>query len=284
MGDEKTVRFAINTPNFGFYHDPRLMADLAHEAEESGWDGFFIWDHIDPGYGQIIPSGDPWIILTAMTMTTSRIKLGPMVVPVPRRRPSKLARETVTLDQLSNGRLILGVGIGSDRRREYSSFGESTDDKLHAEMLDEQLEMLPRFWSGETFDFAGKHYQVNGAHFLPAPVQTPRIPIWVAATWPNKKPFRRAAQWDGLTPISKEMPLTPEVYREMIIYILSQRASDQPFDVLAAGRTTGTDKEQDRDKVAAYADAGVTWWQEGFGLEDTLEGLRARIHQGPPIK
>src|SRR3954447_26559286 len=123
------MRFAINTPNFDIFADPRVLANLAREAEAAGWDGFFIWDHIGADWPP--PIGDPWIQLAAMASATTRIKLGPLVTPIPRRRPWKLSREAVSLDQLSNGRLILGVGIGSDSGREYSAYGESPDDMLH---------------------------------------------------------------------------------------------------------------------------------------------------------
>jgi alkanesulfonate monooxygenase SsuD/methylene tetrahydromethanopterin reductase-like flavin-dependent oxidoreductase (luciferase family) len=258
------------------------MAELAHEAEESGWDGFFIWDHIGAAWPP--PVADPWILMAAMAMTTNRIKIGPIVTPVPRRRPSKLARETVTLDHLSNGRLVFGVGIGSDSGQEYSCFGEATDDKLHAEMLDEGLEVLTGLWSGETFSYDGKHYQVNEARFLPRPVQQPRIPIWVAGVWPNKKPFRRAARWDGICPIGTggDGTLTPEDYREMLVYMKQNRQSDAPFDVLAYGHTTGEDRAADADAVGPFAEAGVTWWQEGFDWTHSVEQVRDRIRKGPP--
>src|SRR5437764_1478841 len=134
------MQFAIDTPNFGDFHDARLLAELAHDAEAAGWDGFFLWDHIGAAWPP--PIGDPWVQMAAMAMTTERIKLGPLVTPLPRRRPWKLAREAVTLDHLCGGRLILGVGIGSDSGQEFSAYGESPDNKLHAAMLDEGLEVL----------------------------------------------------------------------------------------------------------------------------------------------
>ena len=147
---------------------------------------------------------DPWIALTAMAMVTNRIKLGPMIIPLPRRRPWKLARESVTLDRLSQGRLILGMGIGSDSFfKEYSTYGESQDDKLHGAMLDEGLDVLVRLWSGVRVNYTGQHYQLHDALFLPTPLQRPRIPIWIAGFWPMKKPFRRAAQWDGFCPLKQ---------------------------------------------------------------------------------
>ncbi len=279
------MQFAINIPNFGCFGDARMLAELAHEAEDMGWDGFFIWDHIGGDSEQALPMADPWIALTAMAMTTSRIKLGVIVTPLPRRRPWKLARESVTLDRLSQGRLILGVGIGSDVFiKEYSSYGESTDDKLHGAMLDEGLDVLTQLWSGEKVNYSGQHYQIHDALFLPTPLQQPRIPLWVAGIWPFKKPFRRAARWDGVCPLKHPNQLmSPEDMREMLAYIRQFRTQDGPFDVLATGNTSGTDHQKDRDLIMPYAEAGATWWQEGFLFhEGELEAARTRIRQGPP--
>ena len=272
------MQFAINTPNFDYFGDPRLLAELAHEAEESGWDGFFIWDHILRDRRAEI--ADPWVELTAMAMTTKRIKLGPMVTPLPRRRPWIVARQALTLDHLSNGRLILGVGIGHDFAREFSAFSESPDDKLHGEMLDEGLEILKLLWSGETISFEGKHYQLRDVQFLPKPVQY--IPIWIAGYWPNKKPFRRAARWDGVTPIVPDSNITAEQVRDIISYMKDQRGNDTPFDLLVAGNTTGKDRAQDVALVTPYAEAGATWWQEAFDWNYTLDQVRERIRLGPP--
>ncbi len=274
------MRFAINTPNFGDFANPHLVAELAHEAEDSGWDGYFLWDHIGADWPDAV--ADPWIELAAMALSTSRILIGPIVTPMPRRRPQKLARETVTLDHLSNGRLVLGVGIGSDSGREYSCYSELPDDKLHGEMLDEGLEVLTRMWSGEKFSYEGQHYSITNAHFLPRPRQQPRIPIWVAGVWPNKKPFRRAAQWDGVCPMGRDGVMTPDDFRDMLAYIEEYRTSDAPFDVVRGARTPGKDAGEDAAIVAPYAEAGVTWWSEGFDWNDTLEAVRARIHTGPP--
>ena len=272
--------YAINTPNFGIYSDPRLMAELAHEAEESGWDGFFIWDHIGAGWSVAI--ADPWIELAAMAMTTKRIKLGPVVTPLPRRRPWKVARETVTLDLLTNGRLILGVGIGSDSGREYSCYHEATDDKQHGAMLDEALDVIIRLWSGEKCSYQGIYYQLEDAHFLPVPIQRPRIPIWVSGVWPNKKPFRRAARWDGIVPIVANGNLSAEQFRDMMAYLRNYREGQTEFAAVASGRTTGTDTAKDRDTVMAYSEAGATWWQEGMDWNDSLEQVHKRIRLGPP--
>jgi alkanesulfonate monooxygenase SsuD/methylene tetrahydromethanopterin reductase-like flavin-dependent oxidoreductase (luciferase family) len=272
------MHFAIDTPNFGDYADPRLLAQLASEAESAGWEGFFLWDHI--GASWPYPVGDPWVQLTAIALTTTHIKLGPIVTPLPRRRPWKLARETVTLDQLSNGRLILGVGIGSDSAQEYSCFGQATDDRIHGSMLDEGLAVLTGLWHGEPFSYQGAHYQIQNAHFLPRPQQTPRIPIWVAGVWPNKRPFRRAAAWDGVCPIGRDQLPTPQDIQTMVAYIQQHRSVDSPFDVVLGAYERDTPEMH--DKCAEYAAAGVTWWLECFDWHDSIDTVRVRIRQGPP--
>ncbi len=274
------MRYALDLPNFGDWANPRTLADLAREAEEAGWDGFFLWDHLQTA--QPLPFADPWVALAAMALNTQRIRLGTMVTPLPRRRPWKLARETVSVDQLSGGRLILGVGIGINQWREYSAFGESTDDALHGAMLDEALEVLIGLWSGESFSFQGKQYQVQDARFLPTPVQQPRIPIWVAGMWPNKPPFRRAARLDGVFPIGRDSQMTPADVRAMLDYIRAYRTSADPFDVIVAGWAYAHGQAAGDALLADYARAGVTWWLEGFLENDSTDDVRARIRQGPP--
>jgi alkanesulfonate monooxygenase SsuD/methylene tetrahydromethanopterin reductase-like flavin-dependent oxidoreductase (luciferase family) len=270
--------FAIDTPNFGDYGEPRLVAELAQEAEEAGWDGFFLWDHI--GADWPFPVGDPWIALAAMAMTTQRIKLGPLVTLLPRRRPWKLARETVTLDRLSHGRLILGVGSGSDRGHEYSCFAEATDDRQHGAMLDEGLEILTRLWSGEPCHYSGDYYQVHGAHFLPTPVQSPHIPIWVANVWPHTRPLRRAACFEGVVPMAEDHTLSPEELAQIVASVRKYHASAAPFDVAFGSPDLG--EKQVRELLPAYAAAGVTWWLECFSWSHALPEVHRRIRQGPP--
>src|SRR5215218_8071647 len=192
------MKYAIHAPNFATYSDPRALAELAHEAEDAGWDGFFLWDHVFWKVPQPEPVADTWTVLAAMAALTTRIMLGPLITPLPRRRPWTVARQAVTLDHLSGGRVVLGVGIGGDWFGDYSTFGEPAGDREHGEMLDEALAVITGLWTGEAFSYSGRHYTVKEAHFVPRPVQQPRIPIWVAGVWPNKKPFRRAALWDGV--------------------------------------------------------------------------------------
>ena len=282
------MKFAIDIPNHtGDYADVRLVAEVAHEAEEAGWDGFFVWDHIGANWGESHVS-DPWIMLTAIALKTERMRIGPMVTPIPRRRPWKLAREIVTLDQLTHGRVVLGVGTGSGA--EYSSYHERESNKEHGEMLDEGLEVLLQLWSGEAFDYHGQYYQLDNVRHLPKPVQQPRIPIWVAGNWPNKKPMQRAAHWDGAFPLGKDLgfneQMSPTAIRECLDYIQGQQSPEraaQPYDVLHWGLLEGKDNEADAALVETYAEAGVTWWVENICWErGSLQQQREYIRKGPP--
>ena len=279
------MQFAIDLPPFGPFSDPHLVAQLAEIAEEAGWHGFFLWDHMNyrlDGSPEPMEIADPWIMLAAIALRTTSIKLGPMVTPLPRRRPWKLARETATLDRLSGGRLVLGVGLGSDYDGEYHDFGEPTDTRVHGAMLDEGLAILMRLWSGEEVSYQGQHYQLASVQFRPTPVQRPRIPIWVAGIWPHKKPFRRAAQFDGVYPQRSGRALTPEDLLEILAFLQTQRTQTTPFEALAYGRTSGTDKAADAAHVSSFAQAGATWWLEHFAPQQTVEQVRERIQQGPP--
>jgi alkanesulfonate monooxygenase SsuD/methylene tetrahydromethanopterin reductase-like flavin-dependent oxidoreductase (luciferase family) len=277
------MKFAFDTPQFGAFADPRLLAQLAHEAEDAGWDAFFLWDHIQVGWPDAV--ADPWIALAGIAMATSRILIGPIVTPLYRRHPWKLARETVTLDHLSGGRVVLGVGLGDDVFGEIRTFDGPINPRTRAAMLDEGLAVLLGLWSAEKFSFEGKHYTIRDAQFLPAPLQKPRIPIWVAGTWPRKPPFRRAARFDGVLPISGniETQLTPSQVCDLVAFIKSVRTSDAPFEVIQSGETSGEHADEDRAIVASYEEAGATWWFEGrLPWRSSVEKVRTRIRMGPP--
>ena len=191
---------AIAVPNFG--EEPAGLIELGVAAEEAGFDGFFLWDHIvfsnrDDGP----PIIDPWLVLAVVAARTSRIRLGTMITPVPRRRPWQLARQTASLDRLSGGRLILGVGIGSPAYGDFGIFHEPSGDRARADMLDEGLAVLDGLWSGERFSYAGQHFTVDPVRFTPVPVQRPRVPVWVGGVLPATRPIARAARWDGVVPI-----------------------------------------------------------------------------------
>src|SRR5438270_12573066 len=231
------MRYGVYVPHSGPYGDARILADLAYEAEETGWDGFFLWDQVSkttltPGAD---PIGDPWIALAAIALRTRAIRLGPLVTPLPRRRPWMIARETVSLDHLSGGRLILGVGSGGGYF-DFEALGEASDAKTLAALLDEGLEVLTGLWSGEPYHHEGMAYHIKEAQFLPRPVQSPRIPIWVAALWPAKAPLRRAARWDGVIPIGRDLPLTamltPAQMHEIVHFVTSQAGNTTPFELV----------------------------------------------------
>lgn len=272
------VKYGFITPNFGCWADACLLADLAHEAEGAGWNGFFMWDHLQ--FGTVESAADPWVALTAMAMRTEQIRLGPLVTPVPRRHIAKLARETATLDRLSNGRLILGVGAGSARQPEYTAFGDEGGPKTRAAKLDEGLEVLTGLWGGKRVDHHGAYYRVECPGFE-SPVQQPRIPLWIAAVWPARKPLRRAARWDGVAPIVRDIDkgqvIDSSDFRELVRYTMEHRSSSEPFDVIQFGQTK---EAGDTAVVGAYAEAGASWWIEA--ARRTPEGTRERLRKGPP--
>ncbi|MEM7466607.1 MAG: LLM class flavin-dependent oxidoreductase [Pseudomonadota bacterium] len=278
------MKFAIYVPNFGAFGDARALAELARDAEDAGWDGFFIWDHVLWSKPVEQPVVEPWVALTAIAMATERIRIAPIITPLPRRRPWQLARQAASLDQLSGGRLIIGAGIGFDGFGDYSAFGETTDAVIHGQMLDEALTILNGLLSGDPFAFKGEHYQVEETQFLPSALQRPRIPIWLAGLWPGTKPFRRAAKWDGIVPLRKgpNDPLEPHEYRDMAAYITEhQEGAGTSFDIVGpSGKWRPTQAE-----VAAYEEVGVTWWKAGFGPNHSIEEVRREIKLGPqPIK
>jgi alkanesulfonate monooxygenase SsuD/methylene tetrahydromethanopterin reductase-like flavin-dependent oxidoreductase (luciferase family) len=275
------MHYGIYIPVFGEYASPSTLADLACEAELAGWDGFYIWDHVL--FSQTLQFTDPWIALSAIALKTKKIRLGPLVTPLPRRRPWKVARETVAIDHLSGGRLIQGVGIGGDWWREYSGFGEVADAKIHSAMLDESLEVLAGLWSGSVFTYHGKYYQVNEVQFLPTPIQAPHIPIWTTVIWPNKPPLKRAARWDGIFPLQSKGPMTPDNIREMLSYIQRYRTNDRPFDVVF-DHDVSSSINVDIAIIDEYARAGVTWWLESFDYNHSTEMVQKYIRQGPPRK
>ena len=269
------MRSALFLPIFDDLADPRVLVQLAVEAEDAGWDGMFLWDHIrwrEPVRG----AADPWIALTAMACATSRIRIGPMVTPLARRRPAKLARETASLDIFSGGRLTLGVGIGSDEfGQEYSITGEDVDDKTRAEKLDESLQILQAAWSGEEVRHRGRHFTVDGMRFLPRPVQRPGVPVWVGGYHGKVKPLRRAARYQGYFPIGVD---SPDQIAEAVAQIVELRrqagADDGEYDVVIS-------LLPDEDP-AGYAAAGATWRFVGFQSESvTADQVSGVLRDGP---
>jgi alkanesulfonate monooxygenase SsuD/methylene tetrahydromethanopterin reductase-like flavin-dependent oxidoreductase (luciferase family) len=274
---------------FGFIvtaGDPRTVADLAAEAEVAGWDGVFYYDAIAIGDA---PLYDPWVVMAAMAMRTERVRLGAIVTPPARRRPWKLAREAMTLDRLSNGRLILPVGLGTLDDAGFANVGEPTDARIRAEMLDESLAILAGLWSGEPFAFEGRHYRFGPMTFRPTPVQRPRVPIWVVGAWPHERSMRRAVRWDGVYVQAQAADGKPasglEPLRDVLAYVHRERPMDlreQPFDVIVEGTTPTDDPAAAAALARAHADAGATWWIEADWTSESVDAMRARIAAGPP--
>jgi len=284
------MRFSVNIPNFGDFADARVVARVASAAEAAGWDALFVWDHVVHNKRRARSFGDPWILLTAAALATTRIGLGPLVTPLPRRRPQQVARQVATLDALSGGRVIFGAGLGGPIADEYGSFGEPTDARVLAEMLDEGLGLLERYWSGEPVRHDGRHYKVDDVTLLPTPVQRPRVPVWIGGFWPHRRPMRRAARWDGAVPLFASAghghaPPVDEVH-DLVAYVRAHRAGDpaDPFEIVLGGRSP-VGAAGARDLIGPLAEAGATWWDERLPMDedvDRLEPVLRRVEAGPP--
>ncbi len=285
------MRYGLVLPNGGPRGDARSLAELAYVAEETGWDGVFLEDYLIWQGRQDTPTYDSWIALAAMSLQTEKIRLGTMVTALPRRRPWKVAKETVTLDHLSSGRLILGVGLGDTsvfiNDPSFTQFGEVTDIKRRAALLDETLDILVGLWSGEPFSYQGQFYRMGEVTLLPCPVQTPRIPIWVGGGWPLKGPSERAARWDGsclykYSPESGESDWTAADVRSLKAFVDARRTSQSPFDIALGGRPRSHDPERDRELIRSLAEAGATWWTEYIPPQaGGMKTARKHIEKGP---
>jgi alkanesulfonate monooxygenase SsuD/methylene tetrahydromethanopterin reductase-like flavin-dependent oxidoreductase (luciferase family) len=283
------MRFGVTLPNVGMYGDARTLAELAGVAEEAGWDGVFVWDtlHFDADEN---PVCDAWIALAAMATCTERIKLGTMVAAPTRRRPWKVARETTTLDHLSHGRFIFGVGAGDGSDRGFTHFGEELDAKARAKLLDESLEVLQGLWSGHPFSYSSEHYHVEEITFLPPPVQTPRIPIWIAGQWPRTGPLVRAARFDGVTAFTKRDDgtsgdLTPAEIQQLKRFMDEHHTASTPFDIVTGAPVfEAVVDDPARALLSAYAAAGATWCLEYVGPQRAFDDVRAAIQNGPPSR
>lgn len=270
--------FVITTGNV------HVVGELAHEAEQSGWDGAFYWDAIAVGDG--MPIYDPWVVLAVMGMRTERIRIGLMLTPPARRRPWKLARETTTIDLLTNGRLILPLGLGAIDDAGFGNVGEPTARATRAELLDESIDILNGLWTGKPFHYEGKHYQIKELTFQPTPVQTPRIPIWVPAVWNRRKSVARAMRVDGMLPVfadekGRHRTEAADDIAAVRAYVEQHRVETTPFDIIVEGVTPGDDPGAAAAIVGPRAAAGATWWIESR-WEDGPDDLRRRLRQGPP--
>ena len=256
--------------------DPREAAELAAAAEAAGWNGVFTWDGVAIGTGDTY---DPWVVMAAMAMRTERVTLGAIVTPPSRRRPWKLAREALSVDVLSGGRLVLPVGLGALDDAAFGAVGEATDARTRAELLDETLAILEGLWSGEPFAFEGAHYRFPALTFRPAPVQRPRIPVWVVAIPTSDRSMARAARWDGLvSQVGEAAELGP-----ITAWLDRERPSwrTDGFQLVAQG-STPPDEAAAVAIVRPWAEAGATWWLDADWSSATVESQRRRIESGPP--
>lgn len=241
------MRHALTLPPYGDLADPAALVEVAVAAEDAGWDAVFLWDHVLRRPDDPQETADPWVAMAAIAIATERIRIGPMVTPITRRRPIKLARETTTLDHLSGGRLTLGLGLGVDTTRELSAFGEIVDPRVRGQRLDEGAELLCAFWSGDEVDFHGEHFVADHVTVLPRPVQRPRIPLWFAARGGAAKPVRRAARYDGMYPIEVD----DAALADMLAIVRKERGTLDGFDVIARPDSAG--------QYRRFEELGVTW-------------------------
>ncbi len=286
------MKYAIYLPTFAPFGSPQIIADLARDAEQSGWDGVFIWDDVA---GTDKDMANPWISLAAAATMTKRVRLGALITPLARRRPWKFARETASLDHLSGGRLVVGVGAGGGQEQ-FGDLGDESNPRVRGEMLDEALLIVDGLWTGEPFQFEGRHYRIKQSVFRPRPVQQPRIPIWVGGVWPHKRPLARMARWDGMFPLFwgiDDLAEQQSCLRQMLMSVLSVRREilpeweQAPFDVIVAGETPGDQPGRTEELIGLFASAGATWWLESLaperrrGPEWSYERLRERVLAGP---
>ncbi len=265
------------------YLPARSIAELARLAEDCGWDGVFL--------GDAIWTVDPIVSLSAAAMVTQRIRLGTMIIPAPLRIPWKLASETGALDNLSGGRLTLGLGSGAVWMGWQGFPDVVSDTRTRAEMLDETIDILTLLFRGKQFDYDGKHFhlqlsRLDERHFPPRPVQQPRIPLWVVGVWPRMKSMRRALKCDGILPAKmdaqgKFVDLTPQDVRDIRAFFEAERGSATPFDIVVEGRLGQLEPSQAREQLQAWEEAGATWWIGGLWSE-SAEQAAGIIRRGPP--
>lgn len=262
------MHHALSFMPSGDMADPRVVADVAAAAEEGGWDGVFLWDHVLRAEPEPQNIADPWICLAAMAMVTDTIRLGPMVTPITRRRPVKLAREATSLDHLSRGRVILGLGLGVDHSRELSGLGEVVDAPTRGQRLDEGAEILSGLFTGEPVRHVTEHYVVDDVRLLPRPVQD-RIPMWFAARGDARRPVRRAARYDGLVPVEVDLAQL----EAMIDIVVAVRGDLDGFDIATVYHDDAT--------MRAAADLGATWSVNHVRPGTSGQELTARAASGP---
>ena len=276
------MQFGVFLPPFAEFAEPKRVVALSQQLEDSGWDGLFLWDHVLTTPGMAV--ADPWVTMAAVATVTQRIRLGALVTPLPRRRPWVLSRQLATLDQLSDGRLIGGIGLGGDGWSEFSAFGEPVDPVVRGRMLDEALELVQRFLTGEAVSFHGSHYVVDSPPLLPRPRQSP-LPIWGAVRWPNRRPLARIAKLDGCFPIFASSGGLPPPDPSDIAALRTQlvdRGARPDIDIAVECELSLEEPSSIPATVAALEHAGVTWILESFRPGVAPEHVASVVRKGPP--
>ena len=279
------MRYGLSLPDGGECGDPRFLLELGELAEAAGWEGLFLEDYVCYQGDPAAPTSPAWTVLAALAVRTSRMLLGTAVTPLARRRPWNVAREVATVDLLSGGRAVLGVGLGDTggsivEDASFTRFGEEADARRRGEMLDEALEIVAGLWGDEPFRFRGRHYTVDEVTFAPVPVQRPRVPIWVGGGYPNPRPTARALRWDGSF-LYKETHGGPwEDMSPEDVAALRRRAGGTPFTIAVGGSGRPDDTAALLRHVRAVADAGADWWIE-WVPPGGRETMRAAVARGP---
>ncbi|HKH87721.1 MAG TPA: LLM class flavin-dependent oxidoreductase [Acidimicrobiales bacterium] len=280
------MKHGLFLPLYGEFADPARVVDVATQAEQAGWDGLFVWDHVYGGEG--VPVGDAFVALAAIAAVTTRIRLGPLVTPLARRRPWVVARQTTSVDHLSRGRFIFGTGLGDEGwSGEMTAFSErAQEEDERAALLDESIAVLLQFWSGKPVRHDGEWVHVDSAAFLPTPLQHPRIPVWVSARWPRRNLLRRAANVDGILPVWTEvsdpsvLPDAAEVrkIREEVVRLGAPRH----HDLVLRGRLGPKWTAEALDYLRVIENAGATWWLEAAQPDEPSSAVIDRVMAGPP--
>jgi len=276
------MQFGLFLPPFDELADPAAVVEVAVAAEAAGWDGLFLWDHMLAG-GR--PVADAWVTMAAVAHATSRIRFGAMVTPLARRRPWVLARQIATLDRLSQGRLVVGVGLGDDGWHEFSAFGEEANPVARGKILDESLSVLQRLLTGEPLVHRGAQFEIDAPALLPTPLQRP-VPVWVGGRWPKRRPLQRAAALQGFFPIFQATaPWSgpdPVVLAEIRADLAIAGAPGE-FDLIVTWDLTGSEPRRLRETLPQVEAAGVTWVLDGIALNSSKADVLQRVvAQGPP--
>ncbi len=269
------MRYGLVVSNVGSYAQPAWFIKLASAAQASGWEAVLVWDHL--GFVWEAPSADPWVLLSATAARCPGLTLGTAVCPLARYRPHRLASTISTLSHLTEGNLVLGVGLGGVPG-EFSVFGESAETQERAARLDEALEVLAALWTGEEVTHHGRFYTVDGVTLAPLPKG--RMPVWVGGN--SAGAMARAARHEGWiadTTDALEMTMEPAEFEDRLMEIRSHLLPQAPFEAVAMGYSQPTET----DTVRAFRDAGATVWLESLhDIRGTPEEALSRVLAGPP--